>query len=1622
MGLKSSAIPVLILLLASQLSLAERPDQDAGHPPPQSELTLHDLEMPKTAPVESLDNLLAPDQREGAKRLSGPLRELAVKVMRAGKPIDVGTESLSGHTRYGRVFLVGKGAPMVDITVTGDATAIAARVAQINGVTVTGVASTPAYGLISARIPAERLVDVAQIVGIRSMHGSSASKGQSADDRDRNRIREFQEREPRAYSLPEALPDESPETLRDELRESVSEKPMPIPQGAIPAFQGAANNQAVQGLRLNQARLVFPALDGTGINIGGISDTVNQLDSVLDNNCGGFNCIGLDESQATGDLPPDGQILVVQDGGLGADEGRAMLEHIFDLAPGANRLGFATALGGEANFANNITNLANGGMDVVVDDVLYFAEPMFQDGVIAQSVNNFINSGRVYVSINHNFANLSYESLWSSPDGDDYHDYIAGDEVQQITLGPGMALIVGLQWSQPWGAATTDLQLELWDAAVGTILASTTESNVGGNPFDRLDFTNTTFNPITVNVAVRRNTGSIAGLTFKYILYDNGANLVTINEYAGNATGTLTPHAGTAQSISIGAAPFWNIGQPEPFSGIGPHRRFFSAGGSPSPATLTKPDFISIDNCNTTFFGNDVPQDLDVLPNFAGTSAAAPNTAAICALMLQAAGGPGSLTQQQVHDILRITSVDLGPGGHDFTFGHGRVDALGAIAASSGPLFSEYTLYPNQFGDASVTLSIDSIIDTDTIEFASDDFGSTMVNVTESNSLDPMLLVFDDQPNLVAADYNGGFDIDDARATFDMDFWDVHRAKVLAENNFIPPGDYTIAVDAPDQFVGFLTIDPDLTGSTASTVQEVGDLDYFRMTAPMTLPPNMSRLELTSTPTGFDGILIAYDTSGTRLAIGDGIGGGVADSLSVSGMEPGDEIVVLVCAWSYSGTGSYTLDANFLPANDSCTNPIAVGDGALAIGNYGANTDGPNDFALCAATIGADVWYCYTASCTGNLTASLCGSTFDTVLAVYGNCACPSFASALACNNNSCGAQSQLTVPVIAGEQYLLRVGGASSATGQGTLSLSCTPTGACCDGVFCSIETEADCLGVGGVYQGNDTICESNTCTSMGSCPGLGNCFVDNGTVGCNEGACCDLVCSVDPHCCATEWDDVCATKAVAYCTDCNSNGIPDFVDLQELIETDCNGNGIPDKCDIVDRVSEDCNGNDRPDECDIQTGLRPNSLVLYVCDENGGATVFDSSGNGNDGAFAGASWSNQTPFSEPGNYSLRIDHELDAVTIPAPPGGPLDVFDKLTLEAHIQPLDTSSLHFIFWADDGPFALLIRNDAIEFGLNHQTVIVHPFRAAGIWTHVAAVYDGATARLYLNGVEVASNAIALGPIGPVESRDIIRIGNDETADLPGFNRDFGGLIDQVRIVSGALTPAEIFYDATHTLVPGASSDCNGNEIPDDCESDVDGDGVIDVCDPCPDDNPDDSDGDGVCNSSDICQGFDDAIDPDGDETPTGCDACPLDNPNDSDGDGVCDSADICPGFDDNFDQDGDGVPDGCDLCPGFDDANDGDGDGVPDDCDACEGFDDQADADADMIPDACDRCGDFNGDQLITSADFALMPECMSGPAALPTPSLPLATQRCQAAFDCNLDGRVDLMDFSDIQETFDGP
>ncbi len=71
------------------------------------------------------------------------------------------------------------------------------------------------------------------------------------------------------------------------------------------------------------------------------------------------------------------------------DEGAAMMEIVYDMAPGA-ALGFATAFMSDVDFADNIVKLQQSphNCNIIVDDVTYDNEGAFQDGIIAQAVKH----------------------------------------------------------------------------------------------------------------------------------------------------------------------------------------------------------------------------------------------------------------------------------------------------------------------------------------------------------------------------------------------------------------------------------------------------------------------------------------------------------------------------------------------------------------------------------------------------------------------------------------------------------------------------------------------------------------------------------------------------------------------------------------------------------------------------------------------------------------------------------------------------------------------------------------------------------------------------------------------------------------------------------------------------------------------------------------------------------------------------------------------------------------------------------------------------------------------------------------------------------------------------------
>ncbi|MEM7166170.1 MAG: carboxypeptidase regulatory-like domain-containing protein [Planctomycetota bacterium] len=146
--------------------------------------------------------------------------------------------------------------------------------------------------------------------------------------------------------------------------------------------------------------------------------------------------------------------------------------------------------------------------------------------------------------------------------------------------------------------------------------------------------------------------------------------------------------------------------------------------------------------------------------------------------------------------------------------------------------------------------------------------------------------------------------------------------------------------------------------------------------------------------------------------------------------------------------------------NNDCIDAFPVTEGTIAFDNTGATTDGPNEPSACNffgySDVGADIWYRYTASCSGTVSIGLCGSGYDTKLAVYDGVACPTSASAIICNDDACSGtlQSEVSFTAVQGMDYLIRIGGYQSATGTGDMTIS-----AVCD---CQPITNETCVSSG--------------------------------------------------------------------------------------------------------------------------------------------------------------------------------------------------------------------------------------------------------------------------------------------------------------------------------------------------------------------------------------------------------------------------------------------------------------------------------------------------------------------------------------------------------------------------------
>jgi len=391
--------------------------------------------------------------------------------------------------------------------------------------------------------------------------------------------------------------------------------------------------------------------DGSGVVVGVISDGVDHAA----------------DARSTGDLS---SITIPNDSrcrrGSG-DEGTALLEIVHDLAPGA-RLLFSSGSDSPMTFIDSVNCLAAAGANVIVDDLGFFDQPFFEDGSIGAAVKAAVASGVSYHSAAGNEAGVHLEQMFRPSPGTNFHDFLGGpvDNSEDFSVGPFGTVSCILQWNDPFGASANDYDLLALDANLNIVDPSTNSQTGTQDPLEMVSI----FNPAPVTQKFEVAIVKAAGESRLLNLFCLGAS----NPQYVTPTGSIVGQPALREAVAVGAIDVSDPGLDtvELFSSQGPTEIFF-----PSPETRPKPDLVAFDGVSITNAGG-FPR-CPPACRFFGTSAAAPHSAAVAALLLSK---DPSLTPADIQDLLRTTAVDIGAPGPDDTSGAGRLDALAAAQAA----------------------------------------------------------------------------------------------------------------------------------------------------------------------------------------------------------------------------------------------------------------------------------------------------------------------------------------------------------------------------------------------------------------------------------------------------------------------------------------------------------------------------------------------------------------------------------------------------------------------------------------------------------------------------------------------------------------------------------------------------------------------------------------------------------------------------------------------------------------------------------------------------------------------------------------------------------------------------
>ena len=203
------------------------------------------------------------------------------------------------------------------------------------------------------------------------------------------------------------------------------------------------------------------------------------------------------------------------------------------------------------------------------------------------------------------------------------------------------------------------------------------------------------------------------------------------------------------------------------------------------------------------------------------------------------------------------------------------------------------------------------------------------------------------------------------------------------------------------------------------------------------------------------------------------------------------------------------------------------------------------------------------------------------------------------------------------------------------------------------------------------------------------------------------------------------------------------------------------------------------------------PGLIAAWSFNAGSGTTAADVTGSGRTGTISGAAWTTQGKYGS----ALSFDGVNDWVTVAD--NNALDLTIGMTLSAWVFPTAQGNgvwrnviikeraggeVYNLYSNVDTnvPTVYAVRSAAPAQPLDARGTAALPLNA---WTHLAATHDGTTLRLYVNGVQVGSQAVA-GAL--LTSTGALRIGGNSI-----WGEFFQGRIDEVRVHNRALSATEI---------------------------------------------------------------------------------------------------------------------------------------------------------------------------------------------------------------------------------------